>query len=203
MTTSAYTAEDYLGALQSLLPRGMAWPRDMDAAQTKVLLGLVQTYARSDEYARQLLVDAFPSTAIDLLPEWEASLGLPDCCDSGSGTLLQRQARAVLKLQEPGGMSKSYFLNLAAVLGYEDTTITESGPMTCESTCASPVSDDDRWRFVWYVNLPHQGDNHTFFRADSRADMRVDTYLLGALECQLVRLKPAHTYVIFTYEGLA
>jgi len=203
MTTSTYTAEDYLGALQALMPRGVAWPRGMDAAQTKVLLGLVQTFARSDERARQLLVDAFPQTAVELLPEWEASLGLPDCCGGDAGTITQRQARVVLKLQEPGGMSKPYFLNLASVLGYEDTTITETGPMTCESTCMSPVSDDDRWRFVWYVNLPHQGDNHTFFRADSRADDRVDVYALGTLECQFARLKPAHTYVIFTYEGLA
>lgn len=201
--TAAFTSEDYLGALQSLMPRGRVWSRDSDGTQSKFLLALAQVYERSDSRARQLLVDAFPQTAIELLLEWELSLGLPDSCGGSPGTISERQARLVVKLQEPGGMSKAYFLNLATVLGYLDTVITESGPSTCEMTCESPVGDDEKWRFVWYVNLPHQGDNHTFFRADSRIDSRVDSYAFGALECQLMRLKPAHTYVIFTYEGLA
>ncbi len=201
--TAAFTSEDYLGALQSLMPRGRVWPRDVDGTQSKLLLALAQVYERSDSRAGQLLVDGFPQTAIELLLEWELSLGLPDSCGGNPGTIPERQARLVVKLQEPGGMSKAYFLNLATVLGYLDTVITEAGPSSCETTCESPVSDDEKWRFVWHVNLPHQGDNHTFFRADSLCDSRVDSYSFGALECQLMRLKPAHTYVIFTYEGLA
>lgn len=201
--TATYTAQDYLCALQTLMPRGRVWPRDLDATQTKLLLGLAQVFERSDARARQLLIDAFPGTVDELLPEWEASLGLPDSCGGNPGTIAARQARAVMKFQEPGGMSKAYFLKLATALGYVDTTITESGPTSCEMTCEAPVRGDPLWRFVWHVNLPHQGDNHAFFRADSRCDERVDNYAFGALECQFMRLKPAHTYVIFTYEGMA
>lgn len=201
--TATFTSEDYRGALQSLMPRGRVWSRDCDGTQSKFLLTLAQVYERSDARARQLLVDAFPQTAIELLLEWELSLGLPDSCSGSPDTIPERQARMVVKLQEPGGMSKGYFLSLATVLGYLGTVITEGGPSDCEMTCDSPVGDDEKWRFVWRVNLPHQGDNHAFFRADSRIDSRVDSYTFGALECQLMRLKPAHTYVIFTYEELA
>ena len=200
--TPSYSAADYLGAMQALLPRGKVWPRDPDATQTKLLLGLVQSYARSDARARQLLVDAFPITAVELLTEWEASLGLPDSCAGSPGTIAERQELVLAKLQEPGGMSKPYFLKLAAALGYLDTTITEFGPAACEMSCEGPVVDDN-WRLVWTVNLPHQGDNHAFFRADARCDARLDVYTFGALECQFMRLKPAHTYVIFTYEATA
>jgi hypothetical protein len=34
MPVSNYSAADYLGALQALLPRGRVWPRDPDAAGT-------------------------------------------------------------------------------------------------------------------------------------------------------------------------
>lgn len=199
--TASFSAQDYLGALQALMPRGRIWPRDLDATQTQLLLALAQVYERSDGRSRQLLVDGFPQSAVELLPEWEATLGLPDSCGGAPESIAERQARLVVKLQEPGGMSKVYFLGLAAALGYADTTITEFGPATCEMTCAAAVVDE-LFRFIWKVNLPHEGDNHAFFRADARCDTRIDNYVFGALECQLMRLKPAHTQVIFSYKDL-
>lgn len=193
-----FSAQDYLGALQALMPRGRVWPRDMDSAQTQLLLALVQVYERSDERAHALLIDGFPQSAVELLPEWEASLGLPDDCGGSPDAITERQARLVLKLQEPGGMTKGYFLGLATVLGYTDVTITEFGPTNCEMTCDVAVMDE-QFRFLWKVNVPHQGANHSVFRAGARCDERLDRYAFGALECQLMRLKPAHTQVIFTY----
>ena len=197
--TASFSAQDYLGALQALMPRGRVWPRDLDATQTQLLLALAQVYERSDGRSRQLLVDGFPQSAVELLPEWEATLGLPDSCGGAPESIAERQARVVVKLQEPGGMSKGYFLNLAAVLGYADVTIAEFEPSHCEMTCGSPVVDEV-FRFLWEVNIPHQGDNRAVFRADTRCNNRVDNYMFGALECQLMRLKPAHTQVIFTYK---
>ena len=200
--TASFSAQDYLGALQALMPRGRVWPRDFDAAQTSLLLALAQTYERNDARSRVLLIDSFPSTAVELLPEWEATLGLPDSCGGNPETLVERQARVVVKLQEPGGMSRAYFLNLATVLGYADMTITEFGPTHAEMTCEVAVMDE-HFRFLWKVNIPHQGDNHTIFRAGARCDARIDSYAFGALECQLMRLKPAHTQVVFTYKEVA
>lgn len=231
--SAAYTAEDYLGAMQALMPRGRVWSRDIDSLQARLLLALVRVYERSDASAHHLLVDAFPQTAVDLLPEWEATLGLPDSCAGAADTLIERQALVVAKLLEPGGMSKAYFLKLAAALGYVDTTITEFGPTHCQMSCEAPLMDES-WRFVWEVNLPHETTSittqfgpthcemdcevpvtdviaqlvetigpHSIFQVDSRSDERVDSYKFGALECMFMRLKPAHTYVMFSYRGLA
>ncbi len=200
--TASFSAKDYLGALQALMPRGRVWPRDIEATQTQLLLALAQVYERSDGRSRQLLVDGFPQSAVELLPEWEATLGLPDSCGGAPDSITERQARLVVKLQEPGGMSKGYFLNLAMVLGYADVTITEFGPTNCGMTCEVAVMGE-HFRFLWRVNLPHQGENHTVFRVGSRCDERIDRYAFGTLECQLMRLKPAHTQIIFTYKELA
>ena len=199
--TASFSAQDYLGALQALMPRGRVWPRDLDATQTQLLLALAQVYERSDGRSRQLLVDGFPQTAVELLPEWESTLGLPDSCGGAPDSIAERQARLVVKLQEPGGMSKAYFLDLAAVLGYLDVTITEFGPTHCGMTCEAGVMDE-LFRFLWKVNLPHQVHNHAVFRANACCDGRIDSYAFGALECQLMRLKPAHTQVIFTYKEI-
>ena len=102
--TASFSAQDYLGALQALMPRGRVWPRDFDATQTQILLALAQIYERSDARSRQLLVDGFPKTAAELLPEWESTLGLPDSCGGAPESIAERQARVVVKLQEPGGM---------------------------------------------------------------------------------------------------
>ena len=99
-------------------------------------------------------------------------------------------------------MSRGYFLSLATILGYVDVTITEFGPTNCEMSCEVAVMDEN-FRFLWKVNLPHQGDNHRVFRSGTRCDARIDSYVFGALECQLMRLKPAHTHVIFTYMEVA
>lgn len=200
--TASFSAQDYLGALQALLPRGRVWPRDLDATQTQLLFALAQVYERSDERARELLVDSFPQSAVQLLPEWESTLGLPDSCGGAPDSIAERQARLVVKLQEPGGMSRGYFHNLATILGYADVTITEFGPTNCEMSCEVAVMGE-YFRFLWKVNLPHQVDNHTLFRVGARCDGRIDRYTFGALECQLMRLKPAHTQVIFTYKEIA
>lgn len=146
-----------------------------------------------------LLLEVDPHTTNLLLDDWERVYGLPDACGSADSTLEERRAYLVAKIAETGGLSKAYFLNLAAVLGYFDTTITSFRPTGCESSCEATIIDET-WRLAWSVNLPHEGDNHSFFRADSVCTEAVDYYLMGMLECVFMRLKPAHTYVLFTYQ---
>jgi uncharacterized protein YmfQ (DUF2313 family) len=92
-----YTAADFLKALQGLMPRGRLWPRDADAVQTQVLAQLAPSYARSTARANYLLVDAFPATTYELLPEWESTLGLPDPCAGVAPTIPLRQAQALAR----------------------------------------------------------------------------------------------------------
>ncbi|NUB17341.1 DUF2313 domain-containing protein [Azospirillum brasilense] len=75
-----FTRADFRSAAQALLPRGRVWPRESGTVQGQVLDGLAASYERQTADAAALLVDAFPASTTQLLPEWEASLGLPDAC---------------------------------------------------------------------------------------------------------------------------
>lgn len=194
------TKQALLSILQKFLPEGAAWPRALDSVLAKLLASFAFLIALLDLRLRDLLAELNPATSTELLPNWETFVGSCDECCTTLGTLAERRLRVVSKLNEQGGLSRAYFLKLAADLGYTDTTITEIRPTNCEMHCESPVRDDARWRFVWNVNLPHQGDNHAFFRADSICTDAVDYFQMGVLECAFMRLKPAHTYVLFTYQ---
>jgi uncharacterized protein YmfQ (DUF2313 family) len=121
--TGARGEADYLAALQALLPRGRAWSRDPSATLTAVLDGWARGYARHDARAANLLEDAFPPDTVELLPEWEATLGLPDPCLGGAiggpaATLQQREAQVVARLLALGGQAVPYLTALAAQLGF-------------------------------------------------------------------------------------
>ncbi|HDL7838455.1 TPA: DUF2313 domain-containing protein, partial [Yersinia enterocolitica] len=93
---SRYSVNEYTAVLQALMPGGLVWPKISGGIQTGTLRALARSYQRSDEDARDLLDAAFPATATAMLPEWEATLGLPDLCAIGEvDSMIQRQ-RAVI-----------------------------------------------------------------------------------------------------------
>lgn len=149
-------------------------------------------------FVAALLIETDPRTTSVLLPDWERVYGLPDACGVLGATLEERRAQLVAKVGGGGGLSLEYFVNLAVVLGYEDVTITALRPTGCESLCDGSLRTEIS-RLAWTVNLPHEGDNHSVFRANSVCTASLDFYLVGLLECSFVRIKSAHTFLLFTY----
>jgi hypothetical protein len=45
---SLYSVDDYARALVSLLPTGLAWPRDVESTQHATVRSLAHSFARSD-----------------------------------------------------------------------------------------------------------------------------------------------------------
>lgn len=113
MAAADLTSADYQAALQALLPHGRVWPREPDAVQSRVAAGLAQTAARLHARANYLLRDAFPLTPLELLPEWEATLGLPDECSpnfsfSRNGPARYVDANGVLRTAAAGELRYSF-----------------------------------------------------------------------------------------------
>lgn len=197
MSAPQYSAADYLAALQALMPRGRAWPRDADAVQTQVLSGLAPSYTRQNARANQLLVDAFPTTTIELLPEWEETLGLPDPCAGVSPTVYARRAQVVARIKSQGGQSAAYFIALAASLGYVVTITQFAPPRVGQARVGQPLNGS-AWAHAWQINAAL----NTIVRS------RVGTSTVGeplaywsnaVLECELREVMPAHTVLIFLY----
>jgi uncharacterized protein YmfQ (DUF2313 family) len=185
---------DYQQAMQRLMPKGRAWRSDAASNLSATLLALSPTYTRSTAAAAQVLVDANPDTTVNLLPEWEESLRLPDPCTPLNPTLQQRQAAVAAKFGARGGLSIAYFVNVAAALG-STITITEFTPFCADMVCDQPDYDPP-WAFAWQVNAP---DVTTFyFSADqSAADEPLQTWDSAELICRITREAPAETTVIF------
>lgn len=197
MSAPQFVAADYLAALQALLPRGRVWPRDPSTVQASVLTGLTPTYERQNARANQLLVDAFPVSTIELLPEWEESLGLPDPCARASPTIAARRAQVVARLEAQGGQSAAYFIALALSLGYV-ITITEFSPARVGIARAGQPLNGVDWAHAWQVNAAL----HTVVRAQvgvSQAGEPLAYWNNAVLECELRAVMPAHTVVIFSY----
>lgn len=197
MPAPAYSAADYLAALQSLMPRGRVWPKDPDATQTAALSGFTPSMARLNARANYLLVDAFPADAVELLPDWESSLGLPDPCQGEAPTIQQRQAQVVARLTNGGGQSVPYFIAYALALGYT-ITITQFAPFRVgRNRAGDPICGRD-WAFAWQVNAP--ANTFTYFRAGlSVAGEPLRTWTDEVLQCELEKLKPAHTFLNFKF----
>lgn len=192
-----YTAADYLSALQSLLPRGRAWPRAPDAVQTSALSGLTLIYERSNLRANQLLVDAFPATTVELLPEWEAALGLPDPCAGPAPTLQGRRAQVIARFTAVGGQSIAYIKSFALSLGFS-IDITQFIPARAGILRAGrPLCGND-FAYAWRVTAAL---NTSFaFRAGmSAAGEPLSSIANAVLECELRKIAPAHTTVFFAY----
>jgi uncharacterized protein YmfQ (DUF2313 family) len=192
-----FTTEDYLQALEKLLPRGPVWQTDPDSIQAKTERGLVAAWWRVNVADYNLLVDAFPASAVGLLPEWEATLGLPDPCIGEGGTISQRQKLVVAKLTNGGGQSAQYYIDLLASYGYA-ITITNFSPFRAgQSHAGDPLGGP--WSFYTFqVNAPL--NSIAYFRAGAgRAGDPLQTWGNAVLECIVNELKPAHVVVVFSY----
>lgn len=181
MALPAFSAADFLALAQRLLPTGPIWPRESTAVLTRVLSGLMPTYERHSARSTNLIVDAFPATALELLPEWEATLGLPDPCSGPDPTVATRQAHVVARLAFSGGQSIPYFEGFAQSLGYP-ITITEFAPFCADRNAGDQPLCDPGAAFLWEVTVPSG--------APAEA--------VAVLRCEFTRLAPAHTIVFVT-----
>jgi uncharacterized protein YmfQ (DUF2313 family) len=197
MSAPNYSAADFLSALQNLMPRGLAWPTAPDAVMAQVMACLSPTFARHTAQNNNLLIDAFPATTVQLLPEWEAALGLPDLCAGPSPTLQARQAQVLVRFAGSGGQSVPYYVNYAATFGFP-VTVTEYTPFRVgQQTMGDPLGTQD-WAFTWQVNSPITAP--TLFRAGhSVADEALVTWGTNILRCEFARVQPAHTIMNMAY----
>ncbi|WP_301542462.1 YmfQ family protein [Cupriavidus basilensis] len=197
MLAPALTSADYLRAFQSLMPRGRVWNADPDSIQTKAAAGLAPSYAAQTARSNNLLIDAFPSTTYELLPEWEATLGLPDPCAGPSPSTQARRNQVVARLVNAGGQSATYFKRLASDLGYA-IDVTNHAPFRCgQSTAGQSVGGQD-WSHTWSI---YAATNTVvrFAAGQSVAGESLGSWGNSVLECELGAAAPAHTILLFTY----
>lgn len=208
------TADDYAQAALTLLPQGDVWLRDWQRVLIRVTGALARFWGYVDGRAADLLErESDPQRTVELLPEWERAFGLPDPCFPEATTIGERQRGLVTKIIWRGGQSRDYFIGIMASLGFR-IVIKEWAPFMAGISQAGdtrPSPDENfRWyvgppemRFVWTAQVGNMG--LVWFRA-SGGEAGVDHHLEFrsplAIECLLMRWKPAHTWLVFDYSSL-
>lgn len=197
---NALTPADYLWQFQRLLPRGRIWHRGWGTVQAEQLLTLMPTWVRLDARAQNLLIDAFPCSTRELLPEWEATLGLPDpCVQPPLATIQQRAAAVCAKFSARGGSSIEYFERLAAGLGYQITIHTFAPFRTGQNRTGDRLYGA-AWAFAWRIDVQGNVGTVTYFRAgQSTTHEPLATWGLYQLECMIAANAPANTIPIYAY----
>ncbi|MGX9966060.1 YmfQ family protein [Roseomonas sp. F4] len=198
MTAAQLGQADFLAALQALLPRGLAWPREPDSVMTQALDGLASAFARLHARAGDLSeVETDPARTLELLTAWERAYGLPDVCVGEGQTIQERRAALLARIASSGGQSRAYFIAVAAALGFT-ITIQEFRPFRLGySAFGDPLLDLEA-AFRWRVVAPEV--TTIFFRfGESAFGEPFQRASNAALECVLNRLKPAHTTLEFEY----
>ncbi|GBQ92059.1 bacteriophage tail protein [Acetobacter nitrogenifigens DSM 23921 = NBRC 105050] len=195
MSAPVFTVDQFRKALLALLPRGRIWSRDSDGLQSLLVACWAASFQRSAARASNLLTDAFPTTTEELLTEWEDSLGLPDPCAGTNPTVTTRRAQVVARLTDTGGSSIAYYVAFAATLGYT-ISITEFAPSRFGRKFGTPFGGD-AWAYAWQVNVPQI--TRTYLKFGDQFGAAFSSWDSTVLFCELKRIKPANTVLIFNY----
>ncbi len=197
MPNPEFTDADYTRALANLLPPGRAWSRDPDSVQMQALGCYAKTFRRSSDSAVELLTDSFPASAVNLLPEWEATLGLPDPCAGVSPTLQGRRAQVVARFSVGGGQSVRDFEAYAAGLGYS-IAVKQFAPFRMgQNACGDSLGGLD-WFYTWAV-VVEKNTVTNFSVGRATVGEALSSWGNSVLECELNAIAPAHTILQFHY----
>lgn len=206
MAVAAITARSeahHAQVLRQLLPRGAAWDFAPDGRFARLLEALAAEFARIDARVIDLLDEADPRTALEVLIDWERVAGLPDACTGQPDNVGERQIALVEKLTSIAGQRPADFIDLAARIGYE-VDIEENRPLRVGDRVGDRCRDE-AWAFAWTVKVqPFDGAGRpvlaiAHFKVGDPVGTRVRGFGSLDLECVISRAAPAHTNVIFAY----
>lgn len=184
MRLSASTAATYAAMLGKLLPRGPIW-----SAGQAALGALLTAFGAELNAVHARLVDlmeeAFPNTADELLADWLRVWGLPGPCSTMPATDAAKRELLAGKVAAQGGQSRAYFIGVVrAVLGDLTASVTIEERPNGVPFRVSINRVGDRLGgvvglHVWIVHIP-TGTSAT------KED---------AIDCIVQAYKPAHTIV--------
>jgi uncharacterized protein YmfQ (DUF2313 family) len=145
--------ELYTEQALALLPNGPAWSKGPKSVLYKVLSALGDGFLVMHRRVGDLLREMAPISTVELLPDWERVLGLPDDCAPGPVTVNERRGAVLQRLRAMGGQSRAYFVEAARALGF-DILIEEFRPFQIGTGRAGDPVDGLPWRFAWRVFAP-------------------------------------------------
>ena len=147
--------------------------------------------------AQVLLKEMFPDTCFGLLEDWERLLGLPDPCTGQPGTVAQRIEAVTAKWGEKRKISAAYLVSVAERLGFTATIENYAMRRYGQAVLGGDYIGPD-WARTITVKAPAVAVKYRTYGAAVYGEP-YSTWGFSALECAIMRLRPAHVYVVFSY----
>lgn len=193
---NAAMSNDNKSLLSLLLP-----PVAYDSKQSGLSAELTaegNVFNTTEALAKKVINGITPVFAGDLLGDWERVLGvIPNNTEM---SYQQRLEIVMLKLSETGGLSITYFKNLASRLGYSIDIVEQVPFYTGINRCGDRLmAHDVIW--TWGVVISGLKVKGYFFRTGaSVTGERLSTFADTVIETTFNNLKPAHTFCYFIYQ---
>ena len=164
-----------------------------------VLEGAATAIGDAEAAAEDMAAQIDPRNARELLTDFERVLG-PDPCgrDLNELTLSERQQLAHQRWTALGGQSIPYLIDTAAKVG-EPVEIIEYWPTKAGGMRCGDALIADGEQFLFKVRLSTDTAVSLFRAGKSCAGDRLGIFKISAAECELRRIKPAHTDIVFEY----
>ncbi len=188
--------EQYTNSLADYLPGGLLFASKsvQDSNFRKLLRGMAGELFRANGLLKEYSEQIIPDQTVKFIEEWESSLGIPDDCFTGTGSLDDRRRDILVKLAALGVQTAQDFIDLASTFG---VTITiNPGIEEITFPLVFPVvmfTTEQDARFTIVVRFTNQDVERfplifpiTFGDGD-----------VAILECLFTKLKPANCDVIF------
>lgn len=203
---STALVKKYESLLKKLFPRGVAWRIQKGSIFEKFIQSLAVEHCRVEDEGYRLIKEVFPDTTFELLPDWERLLGIPDECTpdpDNLGSLSERRSRVLQKLTAQGGQNAAFYILLAQQLGYDIDVIDVidfDSFKVGQSRVGDRLTNGPDWAFTWAVVAP--ATLTRFFRTGkSTVGERLVLVENETLECVIRKFSPAHTKVLFFFDG--
>ena len=178
--------EQYTKSLADYLPGGLLFAsKAVDSSNfRKLLKGMAGELFRANGLLKEYSEEIIPDLTVKFIEEWESTLGIPDACFSGTGTIDERRRDVLTKLAALGVQKIPDFEALALVFGVTAEVFSGIGSglpfasnKVARHTIVVSFTVDERFPYTFPITFG--GD------------------VIVLLECLFNRLKPANCQVLF------
>lgn len=197
-TGLGYTSEQYMGALQKLLPQGPAWELEGNEFLYKVLELASLEFARIDNDILMLIREASPETCSVTFDDWCHQWGIPDKCllDVDADLDLYRTLLC-LKIYSQGYSFVECINMICNALGFETVSLYTNTLHTVSSPMNTGLYDS-QWGLQIIIHTEDE-TSITYFRTTSSAQRRLAEWGIEVFECIVKSFAPCWEKVVFSY----
>lgn len=195
---SPRTTQTQQRMLSRHLPDGKIWENkyNLESNLGKLLLGLASEYFRLSLLIEEVLTETDINQSVQLIEEWQESVGIPDQCFNEGGTLEEQRRNILLKFNNFGGIQTAEdFENLATLLGF--TASVNNGNHNGIFTLGFPIRFFDSRKSAVHTIIVDLEERREVFPLSFA--LPFTSQVTGIIECLFRRLAPANCQILFRY----